>query len=120
MKTVIVIDDDKNTTDVLSEILELMNLKVIGKGYDGKDAISLYKKYHPNIVFIDLMMPKYDGFYAIEKIKEMEPSAKIIVVTSDNTKDTQKKLNKMKITSLIYKPYDYSEIRQILVDSILS
>lgn len=114
MKKCIVIDDDECTTDVFSEILESLGLIVVGKGYDGKDAVSLYKRHNPDISFIDILMPKYDGFYAIEKIIEINPDAKIIVVTSDNSKDMQRRLDEMKITSLIYKPYHYSEITHML------
>ena len=114
MTTCIVIDDDINTTQVLSEILEVMGLDVVGKGYDGNDAVLLYKKHRPDISFIDIIMPINDGFYAIKHIREFDPKAKIIVVTSDNSRDTQQKLDEMQITSLIYKPYQFTQITQML------
>jgi len=114
MTTCIVVDDDINTTQVLSELLEFMGLEVVGKGYDGNDAVLLYKKHRPDISFIDIIMPKNDGFFAIRNIREFDPKAKIIVVTSDNSKDTQQKLDDMQITSLIYKPYQYAQIVQML------
>lgn len=114
MTTCIVVDDDINTTQVLSELLEFMGLDVVAKGYGGKEAVMLYKKYRPDISFIDILMPVNDGFYAIRNIREFDPRAKIIVVTSDNSKDTQQKLDEMKITELIYKPYQHTQIVQML------
>jgi DNA-binding response OmpR family regulator len=67
--TAIVIDDDLDLTEVLSELLELHDIRVLGIGYNGKDAVQLYKKYKPDIVFLDLMMPKYDGYYGLAGIK---------------------------------------------------
>lgn len=115
MITCIVIDDDANTTKVFSDILELIGLDVVGKGYDGHDAISLYKKHRPNVVFIDVVMPHADGFYALEKIHEFDPSAKVIAVTADFTVDVERRLKEMNITAIIRKPFDQNEIKQVLI-----
>ena len=109
-ETAIVIDDDKNIVSLFSELLETVEIKVIGEGYDGSQAVELYKKHKPNIVFIDIMMPEYDGFYAIKKIREMDSKVKIIAVTADMQEETQKKLLELKITTIIYKPFDINEI----------
>ena len=61
---VLVIDDDLNTVEVFCEFLELSDVKVVGQGYNGKEAVELYIKLKPDIVFLDVMMPEYDGIYA--------------------------------------------------------
>lgn len=63
---VIIVDDDYDAVEVFAEILELQNIKVAGKGFDGNDAVKLYSQLKPDIVFLDVMMPEYDGFYALE------------------------------------------------------
>lgn len=108
--TVIVIEDDPDTAELLSEFLEIKGVKVLGKGYDGKEAVELYSKLKPDILFIDVMMPKYDGFYALEQIRKLDPNAKIIMVTADLTTDTSRILDDLKATSLIYKPYEFNDI----------
>ena len=114
MITCIVIDDDLNTTKVFSDILDLMGLHVVGNGFSGSEAVCLYKQYRPDVVFIDLMMPKTDGFYAIEKIREIDPIAKIVTVTANLTLETSKKLEELKINAIIYKPFSIHEIKQAL------
>ena len=114
MVTCIVIDDDVNTTKVFSDILELMGLQVVGRGHSGSEAVCLYKQFKPNVVFIDLAMPKTDGFYAIEKIRKIDPAAKIVVVTANLTDETDRKLEEVKIDSVIYKPFNLDEIKQAL------
>lgn len=69
IKTAIVIDDDHDIVDVFSDILQILQIDVIGKGYDGKEAVELYQKFTPDLVILDLMMPKYDGIYALERDK---------------------------------------------------
>jgi len=116
MITCIVIDDDVNTTKVFSDILELMGVDVLAQGHDGNDAISLYMKYRPEIVFTDIMMPNADGFYGIKKIKEFDPHAKIVAVTADISAETQNKLKDLDITAVICKPFNQSEIKRVLME----
>ena len=115
MITCVVIDDDANTTKVFSDILELIGLQVVGKGYDGNDAVSLYKEHRPDVVFIDVVMPHADGFFALEKIREFDPNAKVMAVTADFTVDVERRLKEMNITAIIRKPFDHDEIRQMLL-----
>ena len=111
---VIVIDDDYNTVEVFTEFLELSEVKVVGKGYDGKDAVNLYKQLKPDIVFLDVMMPNFDGFYALENIRKINPNALIVMVTADLTSETEIKLTSMKATSIIYKPFDIQQILELI------
>lgn len=110
--TAIVIDDDHSTVLVFSEYLQIKGIKVVGKGYDGMDAIKLYEKLKPDMVFLDVMMDRYDGFYALEKIKEMQPSAVVIMVTADITSETDKRLSKLNASSVIYKPYNIDTVME--------
>ena len=98
----LVIDDDYDTVSVFTEFLELSDVKVIGKGYDGMDAVNLYSKLKPDIVFLDVMMPNYDGFYALQHIRQMNSNALVVMVTADLSEETQVKLNKMKATWIVY------------------
>ncbi|HJT09718.1 MAG TPA: response regulator [Candidatus Nitrosotalea sp.] len=114
MITCIVVDDDVNTTKVFSDILELMGLHVLGRGFSGSEAVCLYKQYQPNVVFIDLAMPKTDGFYAINKIRKIDPAAKIVAVTANLTVETDQQLDELQINSIIYKPFNLDEIKKVL------
>jgi len=108
-QSVIVIDDDEDTVRLFSEFLEEHKIHVLGKGYDGKTAVELYKEKKPDCVLIDIMMPNGSGVYAIKKIKEINPSAKIIAVTGDSRFTTDQKLKKLKIP-VIYKPFKMDEV----------
>lgn len=105
----IVIDDDEDTVRLFSEFLEERKINVIGMGYDGKTAVSLYQEKKPDCVLIDIMMPNGSGIYAIKKIKEIEPKAKIIAVTGDGRASTEQKLEKFEIP-IIYKPFKIEEV----------
>jgi len=112
--TVIVIDDDRDTVSVLCDFLQIKGIKVIGTGYNGLEAVELYKKLRPDAVFLDVMMEMYDGIYGLEKIKQVQPDAIVIMVTADMTVATHDKLIALDASAIVYKPYDIDEIMHIL------
>jgi|SRR3989338_7892890 len=119
MVNCIVIDDDQDIVKVFSELLELIGLDVLARGTDGMDAVKLYEKYRPDLIFVDLVMPKYDGFYAIKNIRVIDPNAKIVVVTGNLMIDESDLLDSLKVIAVIYKPFDMHIIKQVVVDAFL-
>lgn len=114
--TAVLVDDEESITEVFKDVLEVIGIDVVGVGYNGKDAEELYKKYNPDVVFTDIMMPETDGFYAIKKIREINPEAKIIAVTADLSNETTQKLQEIEISALIHKPFDIQHIKKLLIE----
>lgn len=114
--TAIVIDDDRDTVDIFCEYLRMYNVNVIGEGYDGKSAVDLYRKAKPDIVFLDMVMPKYDGIYAMEKIRKTNPKAKVVIITADLRKDAEQRLEELRPDRIIFKPFDCDKIVDAIDD----
>ena len=106
----VVVDDDKDTVAIFSEILQSNDIKVVGKGYNGQEAAFLYQKLKPDVIFLDVIMPVYDGIYGISKIREMNPDAVVIITTNQMTINAQIALNKLKPSAVIKEPVDVNEI----------
>ncbi|WP_101477996.1 response regulator [Candidatus Nitrosotalea bavarica] len=104
----IVIEDDPDMRDVFAEVLQMHNITVIGTGSNGKEAADLYEKLHPDIVFMDIIMPTYDGFHGVDAIRKMDPDAKIIIVTGAVIDSKKNPLSKT--TQLVEKPVDMKGI----------
>ncbi len=109
MVSAIVIDDDEDVVESFTTMLEYNNVNVVGKGYDGKDAVELYQKLKPDFVVLDILMPEYDGHYAIENIRKFNPDAKIFVITADASESTAEKLTKAKV-DFLYKPCKFDDV----------
>ena len=103
-------------TNVFSEFLEIHGVDVVGKGYDGKDAVDLYVKLRPDVVFLDVIMDGFDGLYALEKIKKIDPDANVIMVTADLTENTRIQMAALKASSVVFKPYEIDAIMKALHD----
>jgi len=110
MTRVIVVDDDRDTVEVFTEYLTMRGIDVVAKGYNGKEAVELYKEHTPDITLLDVMMPEHDGFYGLVNIRNINPSAKIIMVTADLTSDTEKKLYELQVSAILYKPYEIDNV----------
>ena len=106
----VIVDDDKETVALFSEILSGNNIQVIGKGYNGQEAAFLYQKLKPDVIFLDVIMPVYDGIYGITKIREMNPDAIVIITTNQMTINAQIALNKLRPSAIIKEPIDVDEI----------
>ena len=114
LKTAIIIDDDIDTVEVLNDLLEIEGIKVLAKGYNGKEAFEAYQKFSPDLVFLDVMMPLYDGFYALEKIKELNPSSVVIMITADLTHETENRLKILNADATVFKPYDIKTVTETI------
>ncbi len=106
MTNAIVIDDDPIIAKMISEFLELKKIQVLAIGYNGKDAVALYQKFNPDVVFLDVKMPNYDGFYGLKEIKKLNPSATVIMVTNEAKSDVEDKLVELGASVVIYKSLD--------------
>ena len=114
MLSAIVVDDVAAILRVLTEVLECSGVRVLGRGFNGKDAVELYKKHKPDLVFIYMMMPKYDGLYGFEEIKKINSDAKIVFVTAAET--SLDKIAKVKPYAIINKPFGLEDIEKIIKD----
>ena len=106
MTSVIIADDEADAITTLSTLLEGKGMKVIGKAQDGEEAFQLYKELKPDVIFLDLKMPNYDGHYAIEKIKQHDSNAKIIVTSAY----LDKSFSAGSVSAVFSKPYEIEEI----------
>ncbi|WP_371503814.1 response regulator [Nitrosopumilus adriaticus] len=116
MTSAVIVDDDFDTVEVFSEFLSLQNIDVLGKAYNGLDGIKLFEEKQPDIIFSDLWMPEYDGFYLITKLREKFKDAKIIMVTADLTQETDKKLKECNVDAIIFKPFKINQIMKAVED----
>ncbi|CUR51414.1 CheY-like receiver [Nitrosotalea devaniterrae] len=114
LKTAIVIDDNPDVLSLFVELLELKNFQVVGTGRNGKDAVAQYEKLRPDITFLDVVMPNTDGLYALDLIREMNPHAIVIMITTDLSQDTAKRLEDLKATAVIYKPFDINDLVKVV------
>lgn len=82
-KTILVVDDDKNLRDLMLIALRPKGHTLL-EAQNGKEAVELALKHHPDLILLDLMMPEMDGMTAFKKIREDEwgKNARVIIMTN--------------------------------------
>ena len=88
IKKILIVDDSPTVREYLSYIINRdENLKVVGMAGDGAEAIKLVKMNDPDVVIMDIQMPKMDGYEATRKIMQEHPVPIVIVSAGLDTKD---------------------------------
>lgn len=112
------VDDNPDILTLFVELLQLKNFVVVGKGQNGQEAVELYRALKPDITFLDVVMPNGDGIYALEKIREINPTAIVIMVTSDLAATTAERLEQLRASAIVHKPFDINDIVNVVKDLV--
>jgi two-component system, chemotaxis family, chemotaxis protein CheY len=82
---VLIVDDALFMRRMLADILKKEGFEVCGEAENGKEAIDKYKDLRPDLVTMDIVMPKMeeiDGIVAVKEIMKVDPQAKIVMVSA--------------------------------------
>ncbi len=79
---VLIVDDLTFIKMVLKDLVEKAGFRVVGEASDGEEALRLFEEKHPDIVLMDITMPKMDGLTALQRILSMDPEAKVIMCSA--------------------------------------
>jgi two-component system chemotaxis response regulator CheY len=81
-KEVLIVDDAEFMRTMLKNLIEENGYTVAGEAVNGEEAVEKYKDLQPDLVTMDITMPKMDGIEAIKAIMEDDPDASIIVCSA--------------------------------------
>lgn len=116
--TCIITEDDPINLKLFSELLEINGISVLDKVTNGKEAVASFEALNPDVVFLDVMMPEFDGAYALEQIRKINPSSKVVMVTADTSEETEQLMGKLKPSAVIHKPYEIITLLHILENEL--
>jgi len=80
--TALVVDDEEIMQKIISAHLSSLGVNVVGKADNGREGIDLALTLEPDIIFLDILMPKMNGFLALQEIVGRYPNAFVIMMTS--------------------------------------
>ena len=110
MKTVLVVDDDPSTLTIASKRLQAEGVRTLTAD-DGADGLRMLKEHRPDVVVLDLMMPKMHGYTLIQKIRNDPDLGHVrILVTSSKTYSSDiERTRRLGADRYLSKPYDLQE-----------
>jgi two-component system chemotaxis response regulator CheY len=111
---ILISDDSILARKQLKDILLTMGSPTFVEATDGQNAIDKYKETHPDLVFLDIVMPKKDGNIAIQEIMAYDPKATIIIVSSVGTQSQLKCALEAGARDFLQKPIDKEHVVELV------
>jgi len=111
---VAIVDDNERMVNLLEDILkEDSEIEVVGKSENGLDAVDMIKETKPDVVLLDLIMPKLDGLGVMEKIKkdtDLKKNPSFIIITAIGQEGVTESAFELGANYYIMKPFDSSVV----------
>jgi two-component system response regulator YesN len=114
--TVVLIDDEPWTREVLKRLgqWERLNLSVVGEASDGEYGLELIRRLKPDIILTDIKMPRQNGITLLEKVRETDKRARVIVISGyDNFSFVHSAMH-LGVTDYLLKPVKPEELNKQL------
>ena len=109
-KKVFIIDDADFIVDMLRVIVREAGYEVVGVAFNGEQALESMKALSPSalpeIITLDVHMPKMDGVEVVDRIHALIPGAKIILISSDATLPVVMRAKNARVDAFIAKPFE--------------
>ena len=117
MYKLMIADDEPLIRRGIKQLIDLSSLQIgeIHEASTGEEALKVFEEFKPEIVLMDINMPKIDGLSVAKKIKSINPDTKIAIITGYNYFDYAQTAIKIGVEDYILKPVTKSEIEALLV-----
>jgi two-component system chemotaxis response regulator CheY len=109
-KSVLVVDDKSLIRTTIKDFLDDGNFEVVAEAQDGIEAFNMYKIHNPDLVMLDLILPKESGLDALKKIIEFDPNAYVIIVTGLGDRNTLLAVIEAGARDYVLKPFSKDTI----------
>jgi YesN/AraC family two-component response regulator len=110
---VLIADDIQETRRSVRLMLSLNpNVMVVAIAKDGAEAIELSREHHPDIVILDINMPKFDGLEAFKEISQIYPDTGCIIITADRDTTPLGMAMSLGAQEFLLKPFSIEELNE--------
>jgi two-component system chemotaxis response regulator CheY len=112
---ILIVDDASFMRTVLKDIIIKNGLaSEILEAADGIEGVKLFQKAQPDLVTMDINMPRANGMQALRAILKINPNAKVVMITSVEEKHTVQDAMKLGARDYVVKPFDRSSVPLVL------
>jgi DNA-binding response OmpR family regulator len=116
--SILIVDDDADIVAIVSAMLTGRGWQV-RTAYDGETALSLVRREKPDVILLDIMMPRMNGLEVLKQVRQIAPESRIIMITAFG--DVASYLDAMDLGACEYlnKPFDTAELLA-LIDKVVA
>ena len=117
-KRILLCDDSRALRMMSANVLSEHGFDVVAEADNGESAVAEYKTHKPDIVLLDLVMPRLDGKQALARILEHDADAKVVILSSLGARGDIEECLRMGATSYLQKPIDTETMLRVLRDAV--
>ncbi|MDR7192407.1 response regulator [Luteimonas terrae] len=112
--TVLLCDDSRALRMLAAGQLDAAGFDVVGEAGNGLEAVSQYQALRPDLVLLDLVMPQSDGREALARILEVDPQARVVILSSLGAQSDIEQCLRLGARSYLQKPIDPEAMERVL------
>lgn len=105
-KRVLVVDDAMIMRMRIKDIAKEAGWEIAGEAVNGEEAVLRYKELRPDLITMDIVMPKMDGVCALRQLKQECPEARVVMVSAVDQKEKLTECIRLGVVDFIVKPFD--------------
>ena len=121
MANIMVVDDAKFSRKMLFDILVEVGHEVVIEAENAEEAVEFYEKLNPDVVTMDIVMPKVGGIDSISALKAMvkaDPKAKVVIVSGMGQQEVVDEFINAGAKDFIVKPFQSSNIADVVASAL--
>ena len=103
---------------ILRDILQRASFEVVGEATNGEEAVQQYRQLQPDVVLMDIIMPRMDGIEATRQILSLDPQARVVMCTALGQEGILKKALQLGARDFLVKPFRPEKIIEALHKSL--
>ena len=116
-RRILIVDDEQGVRAALGQLLEYEGYEVKAVS-NGTDGIAEYEKWRPQLVFLDVKMAGMDGLEALRRIRQLDPSATVVMISGHATIQTAVEATQLGAYDILEKPLDTDRILVLLRNAL--
>ncbi|MBW2988413.1 two-component system response regulator [Candidatus Woesearchaeota archaeon] len=111
---VLIADDSSFMRTIIKNYLKEFKDLSIEEAADGEETLKKFEEFNPDIVFLDIIMPKLNGLEVLRAIKKLNKMAKVIIITSVGQSAVVEEALREGAEKYITKPFKYEDIVDVI------
>ena len=110
MTRILIVDDSMFMRKLIRDALQPLGFTICGEAADGNEAVARFRELRPDLTTLDIVMPHADGLAALAGIRELDPTAKVIMVTAVDQRDAMLRATRLGVCDFVIKPFEPDRI----------
>ncbi len=114
---VLIVDDEQHIRNLINYIVSSLGAEVVAEAENGEEAVALYKQFSPDMLMLDINMPKLDGIDVLKQIMAINPKTLVVMLSSLNTLDVVKECIENGARNYILKNVPAEELHKMISET---